>query len=115
MVAPTCRSVSPFPGILLAPYADIFVVYRVSWLRAKARLTRWSEELQLVAYEMQWTVNWFRRMEEDWELRCKRLEDGIVVSGLDCYCYKQIAMWRTLADQAHDKFSVALGRPLFWD
>ncbi|KIM85858.1 hypothetical protein PILCRDRAFT_65890, partial [Piloderma croceum F 1598] len=42
------------------------VVYRVSWLRAKARYMQWSEELQLVEYEMQWTVNWFCWKEMQW-------------------------------------------------
>lgn len=91
------------------------LVYRVSWLRAKARLTRWSEELQLVGYEMQWTVNWFRRMQEEWELRLKRLENDAEAPGLDSYCYKQIELWKSMADKAHDRFSSALQRPLFWD
>ncbi|KAI0251378.1 hypothetical protein BJV78DRAFT_1088145, partial [Lactifluus subvellereus] len=33
--------------------------YRVSWLRAKARVSHWSEEFRLVGLEMEWTVKWF--------------------------------------------------------
>ena len=40
----------------------ISIVYRISWLRAKARYTRWEEELSLVKHEMTWTVAWFEEL-----------------------------------------------------
>ena len=90
------------------------IVYRVSWLRAKARFSRWSEELRLVELEMQWTVNWFRRKEQQWGNRLINLADEERPPGLDCYSHKQMALWDALADQAQQKFSTLLGRPLFW-
>ena len=90
------------------------LVYRVSWLRAKAHFSRWSEEFRLVELEMQWTVNWFRRKEEGWNKRLRDLEDEERPPGLDCYCHKQMVLWGSLADQAQAKFSTLLGRPLFW-
>jgi len=89
------------------------VVYRVSWLRAKARYFRWSEELRLVEYEMQWTVNWFRWKERQWQQRLRDLDDEERPPGLDCYCHKQMVLWNSLADQAEEKFSAQLGRPVF--
>jgi hypothetical protein len=84
-------------------------VYRVSWLRAKARFTRWSEELRLVESEMQWTVNWFRWKTEQWRKRLGDLADKERPPGLDCYCHKQMALWDSLAEQAQTRFSNLLG------
>jgi hypothetical protein len=89
-------------------------VYRVSWLRAKARFDRWSEELNLIGYEMRWTVNWFRWKEKQWRSRLRDMEDEERPPGLDCYCHKQMQLWGSLADQTQTKCSTALGRPLFW-
>ena len=86
----------------------------MSWLRAKARFNRWSEELRIVGYEMQWTVNWFRWKEEQWRLRLNELEDEERPPGLDCYCHKQMALWSALADQAQTQFTGSLGHPLYW-
>ena len=88
------------------------LVYQVSWLRAKARYFRWSEEFRLVEYEMQWTVKWFRWMEMQWRQRLRDVEDEERPPGLDCYCHKQMVLWSTLADQAQTKFSAHLGRPV---
>jgi hypothetical protein len=85
----------------------------VSWLRAKARASRWSEEFRLVGLEMEWTVNWFRCKEKEWKKRLGDVEDEERPPGLDCYCHKQMALWASLADQAEIKFSSLLDRPLF--
>lgn len=90
------------------------LVYRVSWLRAKARFCRWSEEWRVVEYEMQWTVNWFHWKANQWRQRLRDVDDDERPPGLDAYCHKQIALWGSLADQAQDGFSNHLGRPLFW-
>ena len=99
-----------------APYVyhltNLTLVYRVSWLRAKARFSRWSEELCLVESEMQWTVNWFWWKMEQWKKRLIDLADEDRPTGLDCYCHKQMALWHSLAEQAQTKFSTLLGRPL---
>ena len=42
--------------------ADIIgchTVYRVNWLRAKARFDRWDEEDEIVRSEMRWTLLYF--------------------------------------------------------
>ena len=89
------------------------LVYRVSWLRAKARFSRWSEEFRLVGYEMQWSVKWFWWKEEQWRKRLRDVTDEERPPGLNCYCHKQIVLWGALADQAQAKFSAVLGKPLF--
>src|SRR5882762_2773022 len=88
-------------------------VYRVSWLRAKARFSRWSEELRLVEYEMQWTVKWFRWKMEQWRKRFRDLEEEERSPGLDSYCHRQMVLWDSLAEQAQTRFSTLLGQPLF--
>lgn len=89
------------------------LVYRVSWLRAKARFSRWSEELRLVEHEMRWTVNWFRWKEMQWKDRLERVRQDLRPLGFDCYCEKQIALWKNLGDTADSKFSAHVERPLF--
>ncbi|KAI0245206.1 hypothetical protein BJV78DRAFT_1140462, partial [Lactifluus subvellereus] len=88
-------------------------VYRVSWLRAKARISHWLEEFWLVGLKMEWTVNWFRWKENEWRKRLGNVEDGEQPPGLDCYCHKQMVLWGSLAEQAETKFSSLLDRPLF--
>ncbi|KAJ7315613.1 hypothetical protein DFH08DRAFT_661636, partial [Mycena albidolilacea] len=41
-------------------------IYRVNWLRAKARVARWTEEKNIIAHEMRWTVNSFKYFSETW-------------------------------------------------
>jgi len=105
-----CRNVciSSYVHILTNPLS----VYRVSWLRAKAHFTRWSEELRLVEAEMQWTVKWFLWKVEQWRTRLKDLEEQERPPGLDCYCHKQMVLWDSLAEQAQKRFSTLLGHPL---
>ena len=83
-------------------------VYRVSWLRAKARYSRWAEELRLVELEMGWTVNWFRWKKDEWTKRLNDLNVGERPAGLDSYCHKQVALWDSLAEEASQKFSKLL-------
>ena len=106
-----CRNVCI--TIFCIPLLMHFPVYRVSWLRAKARLARWLEELQLVKYEMEWTVNWFHNKAKQWHNRLKDWVKEERAPGLDCYRHKQIVLWSSLADQAEAKFSSTLKRPLF--
>jgi hypothetical protein len=62
---------------------------------------------------MQWTVNWFRWKENQWRQRLKDLDDEERPPGMDAYCHKQVGLWGSLADEARDRFSTHLGRPLF--
>jgi len=97
-----CSSFNPF-------LTNISIVYRVSWLRAKARYLRWEEEVRLVKLEMQWTVNWFRSQEGRWAGRLDDLLDAERDEGLRCYCHKQIHMWRALGDDADKEFRMVRG------
>ena len=56
------------------------LVYRVNWLRAKARVDQWQEELILVKHEMQWTILWFQYQANLWRERSER-EDVILPIG----------------------------------
>ncbi len=105
-----CRNVC-IPSYVNIP-TNPLSVYRVSWLRAKARFSRWSEELHLVEAEMQWTVKWFLWKMEQWRIRLKDLEEEERPPGLDCYCHKQMVLWDSLAEQAQTQFSTLLGHPL---
>lgn len=73
-------------------------VYRVNWLRAKAAKDRWTEELELVEAEFQWTVNFFQTKAGSWEaLRNSSEEEGR--AGGVCYAARQTAMYARLRDQ----------------
>jgi hypothetical protein len=63
---------------------------------------------------MQWSVKWFQWQEDKWRHRLNDVEDGERPPELDCYCHKQMVLWKLLADQAQTQFSAAFGRPLFW-
>ena len=76
------------------------IVYRVSWLRAKARKERWEEEIELVGREMEWTVRSFRRQEKVWRQRADRAKG----SGQKAYAWKQSSTWGEWAAVANDTF-----------
>lgn len=42
-------------------------VRRVHWLRARAQLSRWREEVTLTTHEMQWTVKYFLHQSRLWQ------------------------------------------------
>ena len=75
--------------------AYIAKVYRVNWLRAKARVDRWEEEVKLVQHEMQWTVKWFENQHHIWGGRAEASMDKGEV-GHASYAWKQQEMWINL-------------------
>jgi len=79
---------------------DFVSVYRVNWLCAKARKERWEEELELVASEMDWTVNCFEYHERMWEQRA----DEAKSPGKIAYAWKQRSTWGKWAKTAKDTF-----------
>lgn len=79
------------------------LVYRINWLRAKARADRWSEELKIVQKEMEWTMNWFKRQENNWKERAQQAELGRL-KGHVCYAEKQQVMWKMMYTHACDAF-----------
>ena len=61
------------------------LVYRVNWLRAKARKERWEEEIELVRSEMDWTLNCFQHHEKEWKQRAKEAKSP----GCVAYAWRQ--------------------------
>lgn len=84
-------------------YLIAFIVYKVNWLRAKARFDRWNEEATIVKNEMKWTVLWFRHHERVWTLRAKESQ-RTEKEGYACYAWKQADMWNLLASKAEKEF-----------
>ena len=80
-------------------------VYRVNWLRAKARKERWEEEIELVGKEMEWTTRCFQYHEEIWNRRAEKAE-GV---GQKAYAWKQSSAWGNWAVTANDTFRVLQG------
>lgn len=65
------------------------LVYRVSWLRSKARLDRWLEQERTLKSEMGWTILFFNHEEKKWVKRAA-LGRG---KGHQAYALRQAAMW----------------------
>ena len=85
----------------------IYLVYRVNWLRAKARVDRWLEELTLVKHEMQWTILWFQYQANLWKEHSKR-EDVDLPIGHKAYAAKQNKLWSAFQRKASERFSLYL-------
>jgi hypothetical protein len=81
------------------------LVYRVNWLKAKARVDRWEEEFILVKNEMQWTILWFRHHANLWKGRSER-KDGNLPMGHKAYAVKQQKLYNAFAEKSLDKFSL---------
>ncbi|EAU83280.2 hypothetical protein CC1G_13152 [Coprinopsis cinerea okayama7 len=79
-------------------------LYRVNWLRAKARLDRWKEEHVLLRSEMDWVINFFTMREQ----RCLSWA-GLTSQqpGHSAYAFRQAEMWRLLASDAKMSFETA--------
>ena len=77
-----------------------YEVFRVSWLKAKARYDRWNEEFQMVQAEMFWTTLWFKHQENEWERRFKKA----IVPGHCAYAAKQQNLWERFRKKAEETF-----------
>jgi hypothetical protein len=67
-------------------------VYRVNWHRAKARYSRWAEEVKIVYTELESTIRWFSHRRTTWERRAKDAKVA-VKRGHESYANKQALMW----------------------
>lgn len=76
-------------------------MYRVNWLRAKARRDRWNEEVVLLRYEMDWCRNFFKGKLNEW----KGLADASILPGHRCYALSRSEMWELLDSHATTVFS----------
>jgi hypothetical protein len=88
-----------------SPFKFISLVYRVNWLKAKARVDRWLEEEILVKHEMQWTTLWFKNQANLWRDRSKRADLNLP-PGHKSYAAKQHKLWNTFYGKALDRFSL---------
>ncbi|KAJ7453372.1 hypothetical protein B0H11DRAFT_1741449 [Mycena galericulata] len=85
--------------------AQMSEFYRVNWLRAKARVMRWTEEKKIVSNEMVWTINSFKYYQEQWQ---QRVEDaGLREPGLRAYAEKQVDLWKSFAVNGESMFQWA--------
>jgi len=88
------------PHYLGQSLVNIISVYRVNWLRARARFHRWLEELTLTKNEMEWTTQFFFRKAEEWDSHlAPSLGNGQVA-----YAERQKAMWQAMGEEAHKQF-----------
>ncbi|TEB23553.1 hypothetical protein FA13DRAFT_1639866, partial [Coprinellus micaceus] len=66
-------------------------LHRVMWLRKRAVRDRWTEELELLTCEMEWTKNYFKHKEREWR-DIGREHRG----GKSAFAHQQEEMWRHL-------------------
>jgi hypothetical protein len=114
-------------------YANPMIVYRVHWLKAKARRDRWAEEATLLGHEMDWTFAFFQKQAFKWRERALGSTGGLLHihgsgngegSGIDddsptaaaysssdqlsrgqiCYALRQEHIWLRFAQRARDRF-----------
>jgi hypothetical protein len=91
----------PADILLIQKLTCIMPVKRIHWLRARAQMQRWTKQLILVGYEMQWTVQYFRYQCGQWK---KGYEDPSVTPGSGAHAHRQYAFWATLASMADTRF-----------
>ena len=86
-------------------------VYRVNWLRARARAQGWNEEKVIVAKEMEWVVMTFGYMREVWEVRAKNMAGE--KPGHKAYAMREAERWQRWAETARTEFAKALDMETF--
>ena len=99
------RSVS-IPYFNSQTIIHVKIVYRVNWLRARARAQRWDEEKVIVAKEMDWVIRTFGFMREAWEERARKMGDEKL--GHKAYAMKEAERWQRWAETARVEFAKVL-------
>lgn len=79
-----------------------FSVYRVSWLRAKARKDRWWEEITIVSHEMLFVILSHVREANTWRERAR--ESG-GLEGRRAFAHRMMLVAERRADDARKGFS----------
>jgi len=82
-------------------------VYRVHWLRAKARHDRSWEELILIRHEMTWTIEYFNYQLLRWSHHYEAI-NTIMQPGHAAYAVRLMQMWLAFADHAKATFQPLL-------
>ncbi|KAF7799450.1 hypothetical protein EIP86_010685 [Pleurotus ostreatoroseus] len=90
---------------------------RIEWLKARARIHRWKEELRLLPEELRRSVAFLQWKAADWDKRGALRQDvsPALQAGLRAYAAEQAAMHRGLASQfsnrwQHTKALIELGK-----
>ena len=78
-------------------------MYRVLWLRAHARKTRWEEEVEIVGEEMHRMGTSLQDRKDQW----LRRTNSSLGRGYQAWAYRQAALWGTLDTHATREFSEA--------
>ena len=86
-------------------------VYRVNWLRARARAKRWSEEKEIVVKEMEWVIESFRHMEGLWKERAEKM--GNEKPGHRAYAMRETERWNRWAGIAKTEVTQVTGMKAF--
>lgn len=88
---------------------SLFTVRRVHWLRARAQLKRWQEQLTLTTYEMQWSVRYFGYMSRKWiipiGLATHSSSESELGTGAIAYRKRKQAAWGDLMIKADSIFA----------
>lgn len=83
-------------------------MYRISWLRAKARKERWEEECILLKSEMEWTTRYYKHKSAGWtELALGADDDKKHLA------FAQSELWKFMHDRAKAEFDVYM-HPIAW-
>ena len=83
------------PSLINSGCIDIRTVYRVHWLRLRARADRAREERIRVKAEMLWTLSSYVRIRRKWQRREKNCKGR---SGHEAYARKQASLWGSFYD-----------------
>ncbi|KAI0069716.1 hypothetical protein K474DRAFT_1680716, partial [Panus rudis PR-1116 ss-1] len=75
-------------------------LYRVNWLRAKARRDRLAEEKLLLRSEMEWTKNFFEYQAQLWKERGRLSDLERPHAGQSVFAWREFRTWLLLRDQA---------------
>ena len=78
-------------------------MYRVVWLRAYARMSRWEEEVVLVYLEMVRTVRAMEHAAQEWTTRAA----GSTSGGQAAWATRQAHIWQALGSHASSLFDRA--------
>ena len=96
-------NVSPYQHPSFVKNVDQFIVYRVNWLRAKARYDRCSEMTTILLQEMQCTTAWFAFQAEQWRERGAASPPEV-----RSYAARQTWLWDSFRLDAETRFRDAV-------
>ncbi|KAF7305857.1 CxC2 domain-containing protein [Mycena chlorophos] len=79
--------------------AEMHDSVRVEWSKARARKTRWNEEVELTREEMKRVIRSLRWAEEKWQERADLVRDDVsvgIAEGLRAYALRQVDIHRRI-------------------